>query len=151
MTFSCNGTISKWTFVARSRIDGGRNQYPQFQLWRPSGTGRSDGTRIYRRVSESSITSTMSNQSDFTVEEYMPDDPVPFEAGDIFGLYQPENGKRRLSVMHVDVPENYGYDHYHRDSGMSLTEFDTRGSETGNNFPLIAVNTSENQQILSSL
>ena len=131
--------------MARSQTGRGRDQYPLFQLWRPNGT------RIYRRVYESRITSTMSGQSDFTVEEYIPDDSVPFEAGYIFGVYQPENGQRRLSVVHVDVPENYGYDHYHRDSRMSPEEFDTRGSPTGNNYPLIAVNTSENQQILSSL
>ena len=102
MNFSCSGNISKWTFVARSRTGGGRNQYPRFQLW------RSDGGGIYRRVYESSITSTMSGQLD--LEEYMPDTPVPFEAGYILGVYQPENGQRRLSVVHVDVPGGYGYD-----------------------------------------
>ena len=140
MNFSCSGTISKWTFVARSRNGGNHRQYPQFELWRPDGTGR------YRRVYESSITSTLSGQSDFTVEEYIPNDSVPFEAGYIFGVYQPQQSRRRLSVMHVDVPRGYGYDSYHRNGDiMSLGEFNTSRLTAANNYPLVAVNTSEYQ------
>ena len=143
MNFSCSGNISKWTFVAWSRDD---DQYPQFQLWKPNGTER------YRRVYKSNITSTvtLSSQSDFTVEEYIPNDPVPFEAGYIFGMYQPQQSRRRLSVVYVDVPEGYGYDNYIGYNVMSLEEFNTDGSTTGNNYPLVAVNTSEYQKTLSA-
>ena len=143
MNFSCSGNISKWSFVARSRTGRDCDQYPLFQLWRP------DGTRRYRRVYESSIASTMSGQSDFTVEEYIPDDSVPFEAGYIFGVYQPQESRRRLSVRHVDVPHGYGYDNYQINNVMSLEEFDTDGSAVGNNYPLVAVETSEYQKTLS--
>ena len=137
MNFSCSGNISKWTFVARSRTG---NQYPRFQLWRPNGT------RIYRRVYESSDMSTMSGPSEFTVEEYIPPDPVPFEAGDIFGLYQSERGEsRRLSVRHVDVPDGYGFDNYHRDNMMPEV-FNTNRLTAANNYPLVAVETSEYQK-----
>ena len=143
MNFSCSGTISKWTFVARSRNGGNPRQYPRFQLWRPDGTGR------YRRVYESSITSTLSGQSDFTVEEYTPNNPVPFEAGYILGVYQPEPaGSRRLSVVHVDVADEYSYDNYHRNN-MMMEKFDTNRSRVGNNYPLVAVNASEYQKTLS--
>ena len=141
MNFSCSGTISKWTFVAWSRNSGNDDQYPRFQLW------RSDGTEIYRRVYESSITSTLSGQSNFTVEEYIPNDPVPFEAGYIFGVYQPQQSRRRLSVVHVDVPHGYGYDNYHKDGDMmSLGEFNTSRLPAANNYPLVAVDTSEYQK-----
>ena len=140
MNFSCSGNISKWTFVARSRTGGQHNQYPRFQLWRPNGTG------IYRRVYESSDMSTMSGPSEFTVEEYIPDDPVPFEAGFVFGLYQSERAQsRRLSVRHVDVPDEYGFDNYHRDNMMPEV-FNTNGLTAANNYPLVAVETSEYQK-----
>ena len=126
--------------MARSHTGAGHNQYPLFQLWRP------DGTRRYRRVYESSITSTMSGQSD--LEEYIPDDPVPFEDGYIFGLYQPQEPRRRLSVRHVDVPPGFGYTNYHRDNVMSLEVFDTNGSTAANNYPLVAVETSEYHKAL---
>ena len=154
INFSCNGTISKWTFVARSQTGRNHRQYPQFQLWRPDGTVEPDGTGRYRRVYESSITSTLSGQSDFTVEEYTPNNPVPFEAGYILGVYQPQQSRRRLSVVHVDVPRGYGYDNYHRDGDMmmSLEEFDTDGPpmvKVGNIYPLVAVNTSEYHKTFS--
>ena len=133
--------------MAWSRTSGDRDQYPRFQLWMP------DGTVEYERVYESSDMSTMSGQSKFTVEEYIPDDPVPFEDGYIFGVYQPQESRRRLSVRHVDVQnpqKEYGYPNYHRDRVMmSLTVFDTDGSTVGNNYPLVAVNTSEYQKTLS--
>ena len=139
MNFSCSGTITKWTFVARSRTGGNRDQYPLFQLWRPRGTGR------YERVYESSITSTLSGQSQFTVEEYIPDSPVPFEAGYIFGVYQPRGGDSRLRVRYADVPDGYGHLNYRR--GSRMDEFATDGSSTEYDYPLVAVNTSENQLI----
>ena len=132
--------------MARSRTGAGRNQYPLFQLWRPNGT------EIYRRVYESSITSTLSGQSDLTVEEYIPNDPVPFEAGYILGVYQPQESRRRMSVMHVDVPSGYGYDNYIRDGVMmSLEVFNTDGLTAVNNYPLVAVNASEYQKTHAGL
>ena len=148
MNFSCSGNISKWTFVAKCQDSrAGCNQYPLFQLWRPNGTVELDGTGRYRRVYESSI--TLSGQSDFTVEEYIPDNPVPFETGYIFGVYQRKESRKRLSVVHVEVPSGYGYDNYHRNGVMSLEDFKTSDATAANNYPLVAVNTSEYQKSLS--
>ena len=135
--------------MARSRTGKGRDQYPLFQLWRPRGNEK------YERVYESSISgvSTMvDNESEFTVGEYIPDNPVPFEAGYIFGVYPGDGaGSSRLSVRYVSVPSRYGYLNYRRRSGMSLEEFDkdAYGSSTGNDYPLVAVNTGENQLTFS--
>ena len=137
MNFSCSGNITKWTFVAKSSPDADCDQYLRFGLWTP------DGTRRYRRVYESNITSTMSDQSEFTVEEYMPDTPVPFEAGYIFGVYQPQKPCRRL--VYVDVPPGYGHDNYYGECNSD--QFNKTTDE--NNYPLVSVNTSEYQQILA--
>ena len=76
---------------------------------------------------------------------YVPQNPVPFQAGYILGVYQPGD-KNRLSLWYASVQRNYGYHrNYFRDLGMSLELFDTNESTTGYNYPLIAVNTSENQ------
>ena len=143
MNFSCGGNITKWTFVARSQPDKDCDQYLRFELWihNTSKTGR------YERMYRSSVISTMSNQSEFVVEEYTPGTPVPFEADYIFGLYQPQESRRRLCVVYVDVPPGYGYDNYHRAS--SSPTFSKRGSTEENNYPLVSVNTSEYQQILT--
>ena len=150
MNFSCSGTISKWSFVAMSQTGQGRDQYPLFQLWRPNGTGQ------YERVYESSSDSgemlwTMVDEPGLTVAEYVPQNPVPFQADDILGVYQPRDvGDSRLTLWHISVPNNYGHHrNYFRDLGMSLEVFNRVGSRTGNDYPLVAVNTSENEQIKS--
>ena len=143
MSFSCSGNISKWIFVTKNQTGEGRDQYPLFQLWRPNGTG------LYKRVYESSSGSREMfltvDQPGLTVAEYVPQNPVPFQAGYILGVYQPGD-KNRLSLWYASVQRNYGYHrNYFRDLGMSLELFDTNESTTGYNYPLIAVNTSENQ------
>ena len=151
MNFSCSGNISKWTFVARSRTGGGRDQYPLFQLWRP------DGTERYERVYESSSSGsgglfTMADsESEFTVGDYIPDNPVPFEAGYIFGVYQPRSGNSRLSVRYARVPSRYGYLNYHRNFAMSVEVFNITQSPTGSNYPLVAVNSSEHQKLTNHI
>ena len=147
MNFSCSGNITKWTFVARSQTGENRDQYPLFQLWRPSGTGQ------YERVYESSSDSgemflTVADEPGLTVAEYVPQNPVPFEADDILGVYQlGDVTDRRLGLWFASVPENYGHQNYF--TVLSLEVFDTDESGTGNDYPLVAVNTSENQQIKS--
>ena len=142
MNFSCGGNISKWTFVARSQTGEGQDQYPLFQLWRPDGTGQYE--RVYESNSGSGTGLTV-DESGLTVVEYVPQNPVPFQAGYILGVYQPD--RNRLSLWYGRV---YGYYHnYFGDLGMSLEVFNTSGSTTGYDYPLIAVNTSENQLIKS--
>ena len=149
MSFSCNGIISKWTFVARSQTGEDLRQYPLLQLWKRAGPRR------YRKVYESSITSTMSGQSQFTVGEHIPDKPVRFEAGYMFGVYQPHDGNSRLIVRYANVSSNvpkgqagYGYLNHYRDPNTSLKVFDISGAKKGNDYPLVAVNTGETQQVL---
>ena len=144
MNFSCSGNISKWTFVAMSRTGGDRNQYPLFQLWRPNGN---EYERVYESSNSEGVFIMAYSESEFTVGEYVPNNPVPFEGGYIFGIYQPRSSNSKLSVRYVRVPSGYGYLNYHRGSGTALEKFNTDGSSTGNDYPLVAVSTSENQQI----
>ena len=129
--------------MARNQTGGGRNQYPLFQLWRPS---RTEG---YERVYESSSDGgrfTASEESEITIGEYVPYDQVPFYSGDVLGVYQPGNDSdSRLSLMHVNVQTGFGHDNYIRQTEMSLVVFTTsaQGVIAGNDIPLVAVNTSE--------
>ena len=126
--------------MARRQTGGDRDQYPLFQLWRPSGTGQ------YERVYESnSGTGLTVDEPRLTVVEYVPQNPVPFQASYILGVYQPGDVNRnRLSLWYGSVKKSYGYYHnYFGDLGMSLVVFNTSGSTTGYDYPLIAVNTSE--------
>ena len=81
-----------------------------------------------------------------TVAEYLPQNSLPsYQSGDVLGVYQPANADSRVSLRYEFVPDDYGYNNqYYRTSVMSLEEFDTAGSSKENNYPLIAVTTSEN-------
>ena len=95
MKFSCNGTISSWTFVAQRQ---NANQYPRFQLWRSNGT--STYLKVYESIPDSSRFTTADN-SGLTIAEYVPPAPIPFQTGDVLGVYQPDIDDRRLSVVHM--------------------------------------------------
>ena len=125
--------------MARSQT-GGHNQYPLFQLWRPSGTDEYE--RVYESRSDGGKF-TASEESGITIGEYLPHDQVPFRSGDVLGVYQPVY--YRLSLMHVSVPTGFGHDNYVRRTEMSMREFTTsaQGVFVGNDVPLVAVNTSE--------
>ena len=143
MNFSCSGNITKLTFVARSRTGRNRDQYPLFQLWKTDGSDKYE--RVYESSNSEGVFMMADSDSEFTVEEYIPDSPVPFEAGYIFGVYQPRGGDSRLRVRYADVPDGYGHLNYRR--GSRMDEFATDGSSAEYDYPLTAVNTSENQQI----
>ena len=62
--------------MARSRTGGGRDQYPLFQLWRPSGTDEYE--RVYESRSDGGKF-TASEESGITIGEYVPYDPDNLE------------------------------------------------------------------------
>ena len=127
--------------MARSRNGRNHDHYPLFQLWRPSGSGE------YERVYESSSDGgnfTMSDVSGITTGEYLPHDPVTFQANYILGVYQPGSGSNStLSLIHVSVPSALGRENYVRQNETSLSVFNISGAVVENDDPLVAVNTSE--------
>ena len=127
--------------MARSRTGVGRDQYPLFQLWKPSGTEEYE--RVYESSSDSG-TFTMSDESGITTGEYLPNDPVPFQANYILGVYQPGGGSNsRLSLIHAVVPGVFGHNNYVIQNETSLTVFNISGALVDNDDPLVTVNTSE--------
>jgi len=137
MNFTCSGAISRWTFVARRWIG---NQYPSFQLWRRNGTERYE--RVYESTNDRSRFTTAGN-SGLNIAEYVPPAPIPFQAGDVLGVYQP----RRQSVIHVGVPNNFGHANFIGQTDGA--ELNTNGLSAFNDFPLVAVDTSKNQMFIS--
>ena len=129
--------------MALRQNDGGRNQYPRFQLWRPNGPDRYE--REYESSTDSSRFMTTDN-SGLTIAEYVPPTPISFQAGDVLGVYQPDIDDRRLSVIHASVPPGFGRVNYV--GGTDVVEFSTVELSAYNDFPLVAVNTSKNHNIL---
>ena len=137
MNFSCSGTISKWTFVAWKQRNG--DQYPRFQLWRPNGT---EGYERVHELSTNRVSLTAQRNSRLTIAEYVSAVPIPFEPGDVLGVYQ--FGNSRLSMIHVDVPAGFGHVNFVRNTDVPVFDTTTSGISPGNDFPLVAVSTSKN-------
>ncbi len=92
--FSCSGTITKWTFLARERPGGER--YPELQVW----SRDIDHGITYRRKNESSAANARL-KSPFIYESLL-SVPLAFEPGDVLGLYQPNVTSSKLVSQYQD-------------------------------------------------
>ena len=69
----------------------GEDKFPELQIWRPTGD---DG--VYTKVGYTTI---MTEESDSELYEYPLSSPLDFQAGDVFGYYQPNPNQSQWSVL----------------------------------------------------
>ena len=91
-SFTCNGNVTKWImrWVEMAETIANRNlSFPELQVWRPSN-GES---AILWLVGSTAITAdpraTRAIAND--VYEFTVDPPLPVQAGDVLGIYQPQS------------------------------------------------------------
>ena len=89
ITFTCNGSITSWSVLVRREADS--DLYPDLQLWREESEG------IYTKVGNTTLSGDSMNQDD-DIYEYPLDSPLEFQAGDIFGIFQPPGDHSHLRV-----------------------------------------------------
>ena len=99
--FTCDGMITKWIVVADWRDDDDDNFYPELQIWRSSGND------TYQKINGTFI--EVDNESEDRVYEYDDFAPIPFQAGDILGVFIPRTALSRLRLWSEDTnsPTNY--------------------------------------------
>ena len=104
--------------------------YPDLQVWRGEGGG------AYTRVGTTTLSGGSDNEDD--IYNYVLDNPLSFQAGDVFGMFQPQE-----SVSHLSI-------HSQRDGGppsyyvVTDSATDTLDEDTATEFddyPLITVTT----------
>ena len=83
VTFTCNGSILSWVFGANWE---GHNGSIELQIWRP---GSEDG--VYNKVGSTApiVTEKTLNPNQKELFHYPLSSPLPFQAGDVLGFYQP--------------------------------------------------------------
>ena len=86
--FTCNGSVQSWMFGGQWV---GHNSFPEFQIWRPTGD---DG--VYTKVGN---TTMMIEERDSELYEYPLSSPLDFQAGDVFGYYQPDPDQSQWRVL----------------------------------------------------
>ena len=113
--FTCSGWVTKWIMGATYSTGV---QYPELQIWRPSGPisyQKLNGTIAKAAGEEAS-----------GIYEFIVDPPLPFQPDDILGVLQPSRQNSRLLV-------NY-------DSGGDLLNFYLPLNSTEANFSRLPTN-----------
>ena len=86
--FTCNGNIQSWVFGAH--FFGHNSLFTELQIWRPTGNG------VYTKVGYTTINTA---RSDSELYGYPLSPPLPFQAGDVLGYYQPEPSLSQSSLL----------------------------------------------------
>ena len=121
ITFTCNGSISKW--IVGGTMDNNQNRMPELQLW------RNTGGNIYTRIG---FTRLPARPLVNNTTEYIPNPPLQFQEGDILGVYQPRNDESTFVIYNqeFDGPANY-------QEGNSPLFAGTLGSPDHYDYPLV--------------
>ena len=100
MKFTCDGIITKWIIGAGWSQDD--TLYPELQLWRKIGND------TYQKINGTLI--TIGTQNNDGVYEFDNFAPIPFQAGDLLGMFIPPEWLSKLilrSKNSRDGPTNY--------------------------------------------
>ena len=132
MRFTCNGTITKWIYGG---AQSSRTMLPELQIWRQLGTNN------YNKTGSSLVTANTSIGTN--LYEFIPQTPLEFQEGDIFGEHFPTSGESNLILyqqresgpLNLRVSGNV-------DSPLS-TITEALQTEGGNDFPLVTVEISK--------
>ena len=97
--FTCDGMITKWIVGADWRED--EDFYPELQIW------RNIGNDTYQRINGTFL--EFADSSSNRIYEYDNFSPIPFQAGDILGVFIPRTSLSRLRLWSEDTnsPTNY--------------------------------------------
>ena len=141
MDFRCNGTIIKWIYAGT--MESG-NEKPELQIWRRI---RDD---MYVKQNFSQVIFNKTNSTN--VHEFYPTNPIEFNEGDVFGLYQPDDANREfvLFAQKGNGPNNYRVDPNIDQSSTDLVLSELR-LEGGNDFPLVSLEISIGKHIMHNL
>ena len=129
ITFTCSGEVVQW--IVAGKWDDDEEQYPELQIWRPS-----EGT-AYMKLNSTSL--SPDGREDDDVYEYRADPPLPFQPGDVLGVWQPDKDDSKLRVRYYDNAGDSVY--YYTEAAGNSGSFDTTANgvimDTG--IPLVTV------------
>ena len=86
IVFSCNGSVTKWIFGANNK--GNTTIQSELQIWRELGPND------YTKIGSSLVNANTMNGTN--LYEVIPQTPLQFQEGDIFGVYNDRTDGKRL-------------------------------------------------------
>ena len=108
--FTCDGRITSIRARVFMSNDFRRNDYPSFQVWRPSSVG----STIYNKIGEVQLQSddqvTDSNNNRIANIILTDNNTIEFQSGDVVGYYQPPDTRYEVAVTSdTDYELNWFY------------------------------------------
>ena len=103
MNFTCEDLITRWVVGGTWSSDGSDSIYPELQIWR-----RADNdSGVYRKINGTSLAVGARNESG--IYEYGDFPPIPFQVGDIVGMFVARDRLSRLRVRSEDTSGLFNY------------------------------------------
>ncbi|XP_019849285.1 PREDICTED: uncharacterized protein LOC100641922 [Amphimedon queenslandica] len=128
IVFSCNGSLTKWIYGGINRGNNPPNRLPELQIWRQLGPNN------YNKIGSSLVNAnTMIGTN---LYEFIPQTPLQFQEGDIFGAYYPHE---KESSINLYEQERFGPQNLRIDSNYPLTTITQALMPDNYNFPLVTV------------
>ena len=131
ISFTCNGSITKW--IVGAGTEGNSSPSSELQIWRRSGADS------YTKVASTQLTA-QSPINNSNVYEYVLASPLGFQEGDILGVYQRENSSVVPYYQESTGPVNL------RQSGLlnsALNSLTAPTLATEYDYPLVTVEIGE--------
>ena len=122
MNFTCDGMITKW--IVGADWDSRDSFYPELQVW------RNIGNDVYQKINGTFI--TIPSVSSNRIYEYDNFSPIPFQAGDILGVFLPRDRDARLRLLSetTNNPTNYYLATANPDSESSFDTIDIQSTQS---------------------
>ena len=124
ITFTCNGSITKW--IVGAETDNG-DALPELQIWRNTGGSH------YAKASFSILSSSTPDSNN--IIEYNLNTPLELQEGDILGVYQPRDSALVVYYQERDGPLNFQNDML--DSALTTVNLDNLDNQY--DYPLVTV------------
>uniref|UniRef100_A0A1X7TKT9 Protein kinase domain-containing protein n=1 Tax=Amphimedon queenslandica TaxID=400682 RepID=A0A1X7TKT9_AMPQE len=134
IVFSCNGSLTKWIYGGEPVSGNNRNDLPELQIWRQLGPNN------YNKIGSSLVNAnTMIGTN---LYEFIPQTPLQFQEGDIFGVHSPQSTQRLFDLYEQvrNGPLNERVGGNVADPSSTITQ--ALVTDTNNDFPLVTVEVS---------
>ena len=95
LRFDCDGAVTKW--IVGAYWNRSAALFPDLQLWR-------NENGVYNQVCNTALNATRYNAS--WLYEFAVDPSLPFQRGDILGIFQPSASRSRLRIIYRTESEN---------------------------------------------
>ena len=131
ISFTCNGSITKW--IVGAGTGGGSSPSSELQIWRRSGADSYTKVASTQLMAQSPINNS-------NVYEYVLSSPLGFQEGDILGAYQTKNSSVVPYYQESTGPQNLRQSGLANSAANSLT---APPLATEYDYPLVTVEISE--------